>query len=157
MLCCTLESHAGYMPDHLYHSLGAGPRHPRQVNQQDRLATHTVVCRTAAGTSPRELVHAHAQLCPTLCDPMDCSPPDSSVHGIFQARILEWESLSKVKVAQMCSTLCDPMECSPPGSSVHGILQATILGWVAMPSSRGSSKPRDRPEVSCIAGRFFTV
>ena len=30
------------------------------------------------------------QLCPTLCDPMDCSPPGSSVHGIFQARILEW-------------------------------------------------------------------
>ena len=31
-----------------------------------------------------------AQLCPTLCDPMDCSPPGSLVHGIFQARILEW-------------------------------------------------------------------
>ena len=30
------------------------------------------------------------QLCPTLCDPMDCSPPGSSVHGIFQARVLEW-------------------------------------------------------------------
>ena len=28
--------------------------------------------------------------CPTLCDPMDCSPPGSSVHGIFQARMLEW-------------------------------------------------------------------
>ena len=31
-----------------------------------------------------------AQLCPTLCDPMDCSPPGPSVHGILQARILEW-------------------------------------------------------------------
>ena len=31
-----------------------------------------------------------AQLCPTLCDPMDCSPPGSSLHGILQARILEW-------------------------------------------------------------------
>src|SRR5574338_840845 len=31
-----------------------------------------------------------AQLCPTLSDPMDCSPPSSSVHGIFQARVLEW-------------------------------------------------------------------
>ena len=31
-----------------------------------------------------------AQLCPTLCDPMDCSLPGSSVHGILQARILEW-------------------------------------------------------------------
>ena len=35
-----------------------------------------------------------AQLCLTLCDPMDCSPPGSSVHGIFQARILEWVAVS---------------------------------------------------------------
>ena len=34
------------------------------------------------------------QLCPTLCDPMDCSPSSSSVHGIFQARILEWIAIS---------------------------------------------------------------
>ena len=35
-----------------------------------------------------------AQLSPTLCDPMDCSPPGSSVHGILQARILEWVAIS---------------------------------------------------------------
>jgi len=35
-----------------------------------------------------------AQLCPTLRDPMDCSPPDSSVHGIFQARVLEWGAIA---------------------------------------------------------------
>ena len=35
-----------------------------------------------------------AQLCLTLCDPMDCSPPGSSVHGLFQARILEWVAVS---------------------------------------------------------------
>ena len=34
-----------------------------------------------------------AQSCPTLCDPMDCSPPGSSVHGILQARILEWGAM----------------------------------------------------------------
>ena len=39
-------------------------------------------------------VHAHTQLCLTLCNPMDCSPPGSPVHGIFQARILEWVSIS---------------------------------------------------------------
>ena len=60
-------------------------------------------------------------------------------------------------VAQLCPTLCDPMDYSPPGSSVRGILQARILEWVAMPSSRGSSRPRDGTQVSCIAGRFFTV
>ena len=35
-----------------------------------------------------------AQSCPTLCNPMDCSPPGSSVNGILQARILEWVSIS---------------------------------------------------------------
>ena len=44
-----------------------------------------------------------------------------------------------------------------PGSSVHGILQARILEWVAIPFSRGFSWPRDWTQVSCIAGRFFTV
>ena len=36
----------------------------------------------------------HAESCLTLCDPMDCSPPGSSVHGILQARILEWAAIS---------------------------------------------------------------
>ena len=36
----------------------------------------------------------HLQSCPTLCDPVDCSPPGSSVHGILQARILEWVAIS---------------------------------------------------------------
>ena len=44
---------------------------------------------------------------------------------------------------QLCSTSCNPKDCSPWGSSVHGILQERILQWVAMPSSRGSSWPRD--------------
>ena len=35
-----------------------------------------------------------AQLCPTLCDPLDCSLPHSSIHGIFQARVLEWVAIS---------------------------------------------------------------
>ena len=46
---------------------------------------------------------------------------------------------------------------SLPGSSVHGILQTRILEWVAIPFSRGSSPPRDRTQVFCIAGRIFTV
>ena len=35
-----------------------------------------------------------AQSCPTLIDPMDCSPPSSSIHGIFQARVLEWGAIA---------------------------------------------------------------
>ena len=63
----------------------------------------------------------------------------------------------KVLVAQSCLTLCNPMDCSPPDFSVHGILQARILEWVAIPFSRESSRLRDRSQVSCIAGRFFTI
>ena len=40
-----------------------------------------------------------AQLCPTLSDPMDCSPPGSSIHGIFQARVLEWGAIAFSYVA----------------------------------------------------------
>jgi len=47
--------------------------------------------------------------------------------------------------------LCDPMDCSPPRSSVHGILQVRTLEWGAMPSSRGSSPPRDQARVSCFS------
>ena len=53
--------------------------------------------------------------------------------------------------SQLCPILCDPVDCSPPGSSVHGILQAGTLEWVATPSSRGSSRPRDRIHVSCVS------
>ena len=59
-----------------------------------------------------------------------------------------------------CVQLCDPMDCSPSGSSVHGILQMRILEWVVMPSSRGSSQPRDWTHVSmspALAGGFFTT
>ena len=61
------------------------------------------------------------------------------------------------KLLQLCLTLCDPMDCSPPASSVHGILQVRILEGIAIPFSWGSSRPRDRTQVSCTADRLFTV
>ena len=60
-------------------------------------------------------------------------------------------------VAQLCPTLCNPMDYSPPGSPINGDFPARILEWVAMPSSRGSSQPRKRAGVSCIAGGFFAI
>ena len=96
-------------------------------------------------TSVKVLV---AQSCPSLCGPLNCSPPGPSVHGILQARTLEWVAISFSKrnyrkkeseVAQSCPTLCDPMDCSLPGSSIHGIFQARVLEWVAVSFSRGSS------------------
>ena len=64
-------------------------------------------------------------------------------------------SESESEVPQPCLTLRDPMDCGLPG--IHGILQARILEWVAISFSRGSSWPRDRTRVSCIAGRCFTL
>ena len=55
------------------------------------------------------------------------------------------------KSLQSCLSLCHPMDSSLPGSSVHGILQARILERSAMPSSRGSSRPRDQTWGSRIA------
>ena len=57
----------------------------------------------------------------------------------------------------MCPTLCDPVDCSLRGSSIHRILQARILEWVAISFSRESSQPRNRTQVSHIAGRCFTL
>ena len=101
------------------------------------------------------------QSCLTPSDPMDCSLPGSSIHGIFQARVLEWGAISfsasrcyntkkRKNIAQSYQTLCDPMDYT-----VHGILQIRILEWIAFPFFRGSSQPRDQTHVSCIAGRFL--
>jgi len=77
------------------------------------------------------------QSCPTLCDPIDRSPPDSPIPGILQARtgvgchfLLQCMKVkSEREVTQSCPTLHDLMDCSPPGSSVHGIFQARELEW----------------------------
>ena len=111
-----------------------------------------------------------AQSCPTLCDPMHYSLPGSSVHGIFQASVLEWgaitfsrhthihthiyiciylpilpeSSIIHAKSLQSHPMLCNTMDCSPPGSSVHGILQAresTSVGCQAL--LQGISPTRD--------------
>ena len=63
----------------------------------------------------------------------------------------------KSEVAQSRPTLCDPMDCSPPGSSIHRILQAAILEWVVISFSREPSRPRNRTQVSLIAGRRFNL
>ena len=60
---------------------------------------------------------------------------------------------------QSCLIFCDPVDCILLGFSVHGILQTRILEWVAMPSSRGFSRPRGQTHVSCVSciiDGFFT-
>ena len=80
------------------------------------------------------------QSCPTLCDPIDGSPPGSPVPGILQARTLEWVAISfsnawkwKVKVKSLSHVwFSDPMDCSLPGSSIHGIFQVRVQEWGAI-------------------------
>ena len=91
---------------------------------------------TGAATAAAKLL----QSCPTLCDPIDGSPPGSPIPRFLQVRTLEWVAISisnawnwKVKVKLLSrGWLSDPMDCSLPGSSVHGIFQARVLEWGAI-------------------------
>ena len=73
---------------------------------------------------------------------------DLSMSSLILSQCVKW---GKVKVAQSCPTLWDPMNYT-----VHGILPTRILKWVAVPFYSRSFQPRDRTQVSRIAGRFFT-
>ena len=82
-------------------------------------------------------------------------PTQGSNPGLPHCRWILYQlsnhAAAAAKSLQSCPTLCNPMDYT-----IHGILQAGILEWAAFPFSRGSSRPRDRTQVSCIAGRFFT-
>ena len=86
---------------------------------------------------------------------------DDCSHEIKRHVLLGRKTVTNVlrvlaNLLRLCLTLCNPMDCNPTDSSARGISQARILGWVAFFFSRGSSRPRNRTQVSCIAGRFFT-
>ena len=109
---------------------------PAQIDSANVLTgTQTFSSPAAAATATKSL-----QLCPTLCDPIDGSPPGSSSLGF--SRQEHWNGLpfpspmhevkSESEVAQSCPTLCDPMDCSLTGSSIHGIFQARVLEWGAI-------------------------
>ena len=97
-----------------------GSSQPKDQTQ----VSHIVADSLPSAAAAAKLLQSY----PTLCDPIDGSPPGSSVPGILQARILEWAAISvsnacmNAKSLQSCPTLCDPMDSGPPGSSVHGIL-----------------------------------
>ena len=89
------------------------------------------------------------QSCPTLCNPIDGSPPASpspwdspgkntgmGCHFLFQCMTVKSES----EVAQWCQTLSGPMDCSLPGSSADGIFQAKVLEWGAIAFSTTVTK-----------------
>ena len=86
-------------------------------------------------------------------------PPETTTgtHAVDFSTCSFWGSKTKTAVCVCtlscfsCFQLFDPVDCSLIGSCVHGILQARILEWVAMPSSRGSSRPKDQTQVSYIS------
>ena len=97
------------------------------------------------------------QLCSTLCDPMDCSPPGSSVHGKSPGK----------NTGVSCHALLQGI--FPTQGSNLGLLHCRqilywlshrgsprILEWVAYAFSRWSSRPRNQAMISCIADGFFT-
>ena len=92
------------------------------------------------------------QLCPTLCDPMDYT-----VHGILQARILEWVAFPFFRGSSQPRDWTQ-VSCFSGGFFYQLSHKGSprILEWVAYPFSSGSSQPRNGTRVSCIAGRFFT-
>ena len=72
-----------------------------------------------------------------------CADHSGSRQLVHHNLCVSGECVCVCLVTQSCPALCDPMDCTPPGSSVQRILQARILQWVAIPFSRGSSRPRD--------------
>ena len=83
------------------------------ISSQRRLECYAMLSRSAAAKS--------LQSCPTLCDPIDSSPPGSAIPGILQARTLEWGAIAfSVLSCSVVSNSLLPMDYSPPGSSVHG-------------------------------------
>ena len=95
------------------------------------------------------------QLCPTLCNHMGYSLPGFSVHGILQARILEW-------IAVSFSRRIPTPGIKPKSSHCRWFLyhlsyqgSQRILEWTAYPFSSGSSQPRNQTGVSCLAGGFL--
>ena len=74
--------------------MGHGPAQPNNVPPADA-SCHVLADGTYPASLPCACIHAKSlQLCPTLCNPKDCSLPGSSVRGILQARMLEWVAIS---------------------------------------------------------------
>ena len=93
------------------------------------------------------------ELCfsPDICPAVGLQDHMVALLLVFKGNSILFSTDEEVKVTQSCLTLFNPVDCT-----IHGILQAKILEWVAFPFSRGSSQPRNRTQVSRIAGRFFT-
>ena len=127
MRCLTLEAHAV---------------------MREKKNTITRVC--PASDKGRDSLRAHLFLQLCFCSTGRC--PGNSSHSplfLLHSYPSAHAHLLLFSLSVMSDSFATPC-CNPPGSSVRGILQARVLEWVAMPSSRGSSRPRDQTCISCI-------
>ena len=127
-----------------------GQDHVYRVDTQSRMRVNLELVTQGLGPfSPVRNLSVHAkslQSCPTLWDPMDCSPPGSSVHGIFQARILEWVPF--------------PSPGDPPDPGIEPTSPVCLLHWqtglpLAPPlPSKSASNGQPRLSHAVTAGAF---
>ena len=128
------------------------PLHPSSWRSWYRSFNTAPGPQTWGETGSHHCTATKVRLAPILHLNLKLSPPAITSRVLFLGHIFcTCDPLGQVKVTQSCLTLWNPKDYT-----VHGILQARILAWVAIPFSRGSSQPRDRTQVSCIAGGFFT-
>ena len=100
-------------------------------SKRDELMSFLMLLGTAAAAAAKSL-----QSCPTLCNPIDHSPPGSSVPGILQARTMEWVAISFPNAWKSGHSVVSDSSRSyrlqPTSSSAHGIFQARVLEWGAI-------------------------
>ena len=82
-------------------------------------------------------------------------PTQELNQGLLHCRRILYQLSYQGNPTRSCLTLCNPIDCSLLGSSVHGISQAKILEWVAIPCSRGLSRPRDQTLISCLGRQIL--
>ena len=101
-LCCSLETITTLFVNWLYPSTKLKTIFKNNLKVKDQCVTKKHVAEKLARSKFMMLyiyiymyiyICSITQLCPTLCNPMDCSPSGSSIHGIFQARVLEWVAI----------------------------------------------------------------
>jgi len=97
-----------------------------------------------------------AQACLTLCHPKDCSPQNSSVHEILQARIVEWVAIPFSRGSSQPRDQTHVSLIAGRFFTIWATWKSKNTGVGSLSFTMGSSQPRNRTGVSCIAGRFFT-
>ena len=150
-----------------------------QIKTHDLIRAKHIWNQETSGTSGRETLYTGphslinflfvclvAQSCLTLCNPMDCSPPGSSVHGISQARILEWVAMffsrtsfwarDWTHISCILCTAGDSFTLEPPNIIYLETKSESVPICPKSPSSVGWRSMSSRAELTDTSGSVFT-